>query len=217
MTPEVYLASSSPRRKELLGQLGLQFSVIHPQVDERRSALELPEHYVARLAMDKARTGQQLLLDDKASIQKLVIGADTCIVIGDEVVCKPNNKQHFLQLMAKLSGNTHQVYSAVAIACNTIASNSVSINKPLPKFLENSSQEKCLVNCTSVQFREISLQEREWYWQTGEPLDKAGGYAIQGLAAVFIKNINGSYSGVVGLPLFETVELLSDFGINILR
>jgi septum formation protein len=212
MTPDVYLASSSPRRKELLAQLRVRFAVINPLVDESRLADEPAEHYVARVALDKARAGRRILFNDEPPIQIPVIGADTCIVIDDEPVGKPADKQHFLWLIAKLSGTTHRVYTAVAIAGNPV-SGITSLSEPVT----SPSREKCLVSCTSVQFREISPQEREWYWQCGEPQDKAGGYAIQGLAAAFVKNIQGSFSGVVGLPLFETAQLLNDFGINILH
>jgi septum formation protein len=116
MTPDVYLASSSPRRKELLAQLGVQFAVIVPQVDETRLALEQPEHYVGRLAVAKARAGRQLLQDGSSLTVKPVIGADTCVVVADDLVGKPKNKAHFMHLMEQLSGATHQVYSAVAIA-----------------------------------------------------------------------------------------------------
>jgi septum formation protein len=178
MTPDIYLASSSPRRKELLSQLGVHFAVVHPHVDESRLVDESAEHYVVRLARD-------------------------------DLIGKPKNKSHFLQLMERLSGNVHKVYSAVAAVGN-------DVSKPLAsERFEGSVKEKCLVSCTSVQFRDISVGEREWYWQSGEPLDKAGGYAIQGLAAAFVQSIHGSYSGVVGLPLFETAQLLNDFGINI--
>jgi len=212
MTPDVYLASSSPRRKELLAQIGVRFVVIHPCVDERRLADEPPEGYVARLAMDKARTGLRMVLDGTSLVRKPVIGADTCIAIGDDLIGKPTDRQHYLALMARLSGNTHQVYTAVAVA-----GYAGTLDHPSPDHLENKTtktKERCLISCTSVQFREISVQEREWYWQTGEPRDKAGGYAIQGLAATFVQSIHGSYSGVVGLPLFETAQLLIDFGMN---
>lgn len=209
MIPDVYLASSSPRRKELLAQLGVRFAVVHPHVDESFLADETAEYYVARLALDKARRGLQIAREAPSSIDKPVIGADTCIVVGDVLVGKPKNRQHYLQLMAQLSGNRHKVYSAVAIAGRPI-----SPCHPSPNSRADGVGEKCLVSSTTVRFREISIQEREWYWLSGEPKDKAGGYAIQGLAAAFVESIEGSYSAVVGLPLFETAQLLAEFGIN---
>jgi septum formation protein len=203
MIPEVYLASSSPRRQELLAQLGLRFEVLHPNVDETAMEGETAGQYVIRLALEKARAGWQLL-PPPANNRSLVIGADTCIVFADELIGKPNDKLQYERIMKRLSGATHQVYSAVAVAGYDAGSGA-------------DPQVKYRISRSGVEFREISEQEREAHWQSGEPADKAGGYAIQGLAAAFVKNINGSYSGIVGLPLFETAELLKEFGINISR
>jgi septum formation protein len=203
MTPEVYLASSSPRRGALLTQLGLNFEVIRPDVDEGIMAGETPERYVIRLALEKARAGWQWLQQQRKP-RRPVIGADTCIVCGEQLMGKPKDKTDFNRLFAQLSGNTHEVYSAVAVA------------GIVPGGTTN-PDELYRVNISRVQFRSISQQERDTYWQTGEPADKAGGYAIQGLAAGFVQNLNGSYSAVVGLPLFETAELLEAFGIYIVR
>ena len=208
MTPEVYLASSSPRRRELLAQLGVRFAVIHPHVDERYVAGESPGQYVARLALAKAHAGRQLLQQQsKAHIP--VIGADTCVVVGEQLIGKPNDKSHYDQLLKKLSGATHQVYSAVAIAGD--AHLSLATSSPIE------SEKNHRISCSTVTFRKITDLEREIYWQSGEPLDKAGGYAIQGLAAAFVTNISGSYSGIVGLPLFETAQLLKQVGIEVVR
>lgn len=203
MTPEVYLASSSPRRRELLAQLNVRFEVVHPHVDEDVQAGESPQQYVVRLALEKARAGWQLL-QRQAKPLRLVIGADTCIVCAGEVMGKPSDKEHFDLLFQKLSGAVHQVYSAVAVVGKHPAHDAFPY-------------ERYRISKSRVEFRQISAQERETYWQTGEPADKAGGYAIQGLAAAFVKNLNGSYSGVVGLPLFETAQLLGEFGINPIR
>ena len=203
MTPKLYLASSSPRRRELLTQLDLRFDVLHPNVDESVVGGESAEQYVIRLAVEKARAGWHML-PQPATDNRLVIGADTCIVMADELIGKPIDKSHYEQMMKQLSGSIHQVYSAVAIA-GKYPTSAVD------------SEVKYRLSCSDVEFREISAQEREIYWQTGEPADKAGGYAIQGLAAVFVKNINGSYSGIVGLPLFETAELLREFGVCVVR
>lgn len=203
MIPEVYLASSSPRRRELLAQLGVAFEIIHPAVDEAVEEGETPDDYVVRLALEKARAGWHLLRQ-KAMPQKPVIGADTCIVCGTQLMGKPEDRAHFNSLFDKLSGTTHYVYSAVAVAGSAVGGG--------PKLTE-----RYRINRSSVEFRHIPQLERDVYWQTGEPADKAGGYAIQGMAAAFVKNLNGSYSGVVGLPLFETAELLKEFGIDVVR
>jgi septum formation protein len=203
MIPEVYLASSSPRRRELLAQLGVAFEIVRPAVDEAVMAGETPDDYVVRLALEKARVGWQLLRQT-AKPQRSVIGADTCIVCGKELMGKPQDYEHFNSLFDKLSGTTHYVYSAVAVA--GLAGGGGS------KLTEHYR-----INRSSVEFREIPQPERDVYWKTGEPADKAGGYAIQGMAAAFVKNLNGSYSGVVGLPLFETSELLKEFGIDVVR
>ncbi|WP_455210741.1 Maf family protein [Kaarinaea lacus] len=202
MIPEVYLASSSPRRRELLTQLGVNFAVLHPNVDESIMVGETAEQFVIRLALEKARAGWELV-QQQAKSPRPVIGADTCIVLGDELIGKPNDKPHYDQVMNKLSGTIHHVYSAVAITGNAASGPAV--------------EEKHRLSRSSVEFRKISAHEREIYWKSGEPADKAGGYALQGLAAAFVKNINGSYSGIVGLPLFETAEMLLQFGVNVVR
>ena len=202
MTPETYLASSSPRRRELLAQLGVRFDVLHPHVDESALVGESAEQYVVRLALEKARAGCRMVQRPGKPIRP-VIGADTCIVWGDELMGKPSGKAHYHQLMEKLSGTEHQVYSAVAVA---------GYDSTAMCLLERHRLSR-----SSVEFRQISVQEREDYWRSGEPADKAGGYAIQGLAAVFVRNIHGSYSGIVGLPLFETAQLLGEFGIHVVR
>ena len=198
MTPDVYLASSSPRRQELLAQLGVAFEVIHPQVDESRLAEETAADYVVRLALEKARAGWQMRFSQRLLP---VIGADTCIALGDDILGKPHHKQQGLQMLERLSGGKHLVYSAVAVVGEVGCA----------------AQEQFRLSCSEVVFRAIDAQEREAYWDSGEPLDKAGGYAIQGKAAAFVKNIIGSYSGIVGLPLFETAELLKYFGLDVVR
>jgi septum formation protein len=172
-------------------------------VDERAIPGEAPEQTVIRLAQEKALTGWHILQQQGKS-RRPVIGADTCIVVAGELIGKPNDLPHFEQLMKKLSGATHQVYSAVAVAGNHLSSTT-------------NPEVKYRLSRSIVEFRHISAQERDVYWQSGEPVDKAGGYAIQGLAAAFVKNIQGSYSGIVGLPLFETAELLREFTINVVR
>ena len=198
LLPDFYLASSSPRRRELLIQLGLQFVVISQDVPEHRLPGESPEDYVQRLALEKARAGFGHLADD---ILRPVLGADTTVVVDDDILGKPSDKAAALAMLARLSGRSHRVLSAVAVVGR-----------------DNLGQNRETV-CTSesrVTFRVITDEEREAYWVSGEPADKAGAYAIQGLAAVFIERLEGSYSGVMGLPLFETSKLLGEFGIHVL-
>ncbi len=187
----LYLASSSPRRRELLAQIGVSYQVVSIDVPEQRSPDESPEDYVQRLALEKARAGHASVGDSSIP----VMGADTVVVLDNQVMEKPKDKSDGLAMLAKLSGQTHEVLSAVALV---------------------GEQEKVIINRSRVSFRETTEQEREAYWNTGEPQDKAGGYAVQGLAAIFISKIEGSFSGVMGLPLFETAELLNEFKIKVL-
>lgn len=188
--PALYLASQSPRRRELLAQIGVQFEVVQVNVPEIPLAGELPEDYVARLAMSKATAGLEV-----CAPVSCVLGSDTVVVANGAILEKPHNKSHFLQMISRLSGAAHQVITAVALVC---ASNRLH----------------CL-SSTQVYFREICEGEAIAYWDSGEPRDKAGGYGIQGLGAVFVEKIEGSYSNVVGLPLFETSELLRQFNIPV--
>ena len=182
--PAVLLASASPRRAELLGQINVEFEQFSVNVPEQRDPVEMPEEYVQRLALAKARAGRALYADDS----RPVIGADTTVVYDDMVFEKPRDQVHASAILRRLSGVTHQVLSAVAVV--TAEGSQVAVSR------------------TDVTFRPISDEEINAYWQSGEPQDKAGGYAIQGQAALFVSNINGSYSAVMGLPLFETVQLL---------
>ncbi len=178
----IVLASQSPRRLELLQQIGITPEVVPADIDESVRAGENPESYVTRMASEKA---EALKLPDV-----LVIAADTSVVLGDEIFGKPDSEADFVRMMNLLSGQTHQVLTAVA--CTFDGWNSGQLSK------------------TQVTFRELSAAVIEQYWSTGEPADKAGGYAIQGKGAVFVTHINGSYSGVMGLPLHETSELISE-------
>ena len=187
----LYLASSSPRRRELLAQIGVSYQVVSIDVPEQRSPGESPEDYVQRLALEKARAGHALAGDSRIP----VLGADTVVVLDGHVMEKPKDKSDGLAMLAKLSGQTHEVLSAVALV---------------------GKKEKVIINRSRVSFIETTPEEREAYWNTGEPQDKAGGYAVQGLAAMFVSKIEGSFSGVMGLPLFETAELLKEFNIEIL-
>ena len=184
----VYLASSSPRRRELIAQLGLRFEVVPAEVDESRQHHEIPADFVKRLALAKGRAA---LSTGKFS-DAAVVSADTVVVIGDDILGKPSDNADAINMLTRLSGRTHKVYSAVAVM----------------------TPERETVECslTSVRFRTLQESEIERYCRTGEPADKAGAYGIQGLGAVFIEDISGSYSGVVGLPLCETARLLAGFG-----
>jgi len=190
INPQLYLASTSPRRRELLTSLGLQFDILPIDVEESRLPTESPQDYVCRVALDKARAGWS----HKQRNQILpVLGSDTEVVRNDHVFGKPADREDAFRMLSLLSGQQHQVMSAVAVV--------------------EGDREKVLLNTSLVQFRSITTDEMQWYWQTGEPLGKAGGYAIQGKAALFINDLQGSFSAVMGLPLFETGELLAEFGV----
>lgn len=192
MTP-LYLASGSPRRRELLTQIGIPFTTLSASVDETPLADEAAPAYVERLARAKANAGLVELLTTNASVPLAVLGADTAVVLDGRILGKPVDREDALAMLAALSGREHQVLTAVAVA----------------------DQQRCLSVCvvSQVRFGHISTQQAQDYWASGEPLDKAGAYAIQGLGAVFVQRIEGSYSAVVGLPLSETVELLGQFAI----
>ncbi len=187
--PLLYLASSSPRRREILEALGLEFSVEAVDVDEYRLADETPEKMVLRLAAAKARAAG---IDES----QLVIGSDTAVVLDGEVLGKPQNRDEAVTMLLSLSGRRHCVLTGVALRGPDGVQTTLSV--------------------TEVRFREISRDEALAYWQSGEPCDKAGAYAIQGLGGAFVEAIEGSYSGVVGLPVYETTQLLQKAGINVL-
>ena len=192
MTP-LFLASGSPRRRELLTQIGVPFQVVSASIDETPLSDECPAAYVERLARAKARAGREHLLGASVSAPFCVLGADTAVVLDDQILGKPVDEANALSMLMALSGREHEVLTAIAIL----------------------AAERCETRVvrSRVSFRTISQQEAAQYWASGEPQDKAGGYAIQGLAAVFVAGLNGSYSGVVGLPVCETAELLGQFGI----
>lgn len=182
----LYLASGSPRRRELLTQLGLRFERVITDVEEQRREEESAQHYVRRLARDKAQAGVAVAPQDLP-----VLGADTIVVLNGEVLEKPRDTVHAAEMLARLSGQTHQVLTAVALA-------------------DRQHELDCLV-VTEVTFRLLTAQDIADYIASGEPMDKAGAYGIQGLGGNFVRKINGSYHAVVGLPLVETGELLSHF------
>lgn len=182
----IWLASGSPRRQELLTQLGISFERIVPGVEEIRHPDESAQQYVLRLAQDKARAGVKLATRDLP-----VLGADTIVILNDEILEKPRDTQHAAIMLRQLSGQTHRVMTAVAIA-------------------DRHHLLDCLV-VTEVTFRPLQERDITNYVATGEPLDKAGAYGIQGAGGCFVRKINGSYHAVVGLPLVETWELLGSF------
>ena len=183
----LYLASQSPRRAELLQQVGIGFERLSIDVAETLRENELPTDYVSRLAVSKAKAGWQQVVDQGLPILP-VLGSDTSVVLANEIMGKPRDRHHGLDMLRRLSGNTHQVMSAVCLCMDDL--------------------QHVAINTTQVRFRKITEQELADYWQTGEPVDKAGGYGIQGKGAIFVDAINGSYSSVVGLPLAETWQLL---------
>ena len=184
------LASASPRREKLLRQLGVNF-VSEPQdIIEEKRIDESPEKFVKRMAEGKASSA----FGKRKEKDIVVVASDTIVVCDKRVLGKPKDKSDGIKMLLTLSNKTHRVLSAVTVA--------------------NTLRYKSTVSETSVSFREISEIEAEYYWDSGEPEGKAGGYAIQGCGAVFVQSINGSYSGVMGLPLFQTAQLLSEFGIH---
>ena len=186
----LHLASASPRRRELLAQIGVPFVTLIASIDETALPGEPAERYVERLAREKALAGLAALSNPADAV---VLGADTAVVLDGRILGKPADRAECLATLAALSGREHQVLTAVALAsAQRIESRVVS---------------------SRVRFRPLRAGEAEAYWATGEPCDKAGSYGIQGLAAVFVSQLEGSYSAVVGLPLCETAQLLGEFGI----
>jgi len=194
--PVLCLASASPRRREILRQMGVPHIFSPADLDETLQYGEMPADYVLRLATAKA----QLIYSKyhpNSSVILPVLGADTSVVFEGQILGKPNDLSDLKHMLGLLAGRKHEVITAVAV-------------------VNPSSLRTCLVR-SEVVFRPISITEIERYWASGEPRDKAGGYAIQGLGGVFIKRIKGSYSGIVGLPIFETAELLTASGIPLWR
>jgi len=189
----IYLASASPRRCELLSQLGMNYEQIPADIDETPGQGENPRDYVLRMALEKARAAEKRLDGEHVP----VLGADTSVVVDGMILGKPDDEAGAAKMLRRLSATTHKVISAVAVV--------------------GGGREATEVSVTTVKFRKITEAEITAYWASGESADKAGGYAIQGLGAVFIESIQGSYSGVMGLPLFETSCLLESFGYSLLN
>jgi len=196
---QLYLASQSPRRRLLIEQLGLKYRTIDVEIDEQQRESEEPKAFVARLALEKARAGWQQVARQRIP----VVSADTCIVINHRIIGKPADKQDGIALLQQYSGTTHSVLTGLAVV------------GPENDSAGAATVERVRVSTSFVTFRILTDKEIEQYWQTGEPLGKAGGYAIQGIAAAFIEKLEGSYSGVMGLPLCELAELMPAFGIQL--
>lgn len=179
----IYLASASPRRQQLLAQLGIDYQVLSVPVPEVRDPDETALAYGYRVSLDKAKAAQQQLPNDA-----WVLSADTEVIVEDQVLGKPNDYAHFIQMMQQLSNRTHAVQSVITLARGK-------------QYWQNHQ-------LSLLTFRTLTIDELENYWQSGEPCDKAGGYAIQGRAQAWVMQFQGSYSGVMGLPLYETEQLL---------
>jgi septum formation protein len=187
----VYLASGSPRRRELLQQIGVAFRVVGMAVDEAVLPGEAPLGYVARLAAAKAEAGWERSRD---AHEVPVLAADTAVVLDGRILGKPADREDAEGMLRQLSGRTHEVLTAIA--------------------LRTAQGVQSRISRSEVTFRSVGAAEARAYWETGEPGDKAGAYAIQGCGAIFIAELRGSYSGVMGLPLFETAELLQKAGVS---
>jgi septum formation protein len=190
MAAAIYLASRSPRRHELLNQIGVNHTVIDVEVDETPHRNEAPAEYVLRMALAKAEAGRRLT---GQSARMPVLAADTAVVVDNRILGKPEDREEAIAMLKMLAGRRHKVLTGVALATQDYESR---------------------LSVSTVSFRPISDDEARLYWQSGEPADKAGGYGIQGLGALFITRLEGSYSGVMGLPLYETGELLLRAGVR---
>ncbi|WP_020409669.1 Maf family protein [Hahella ganghwensis] len=193
MEKVLILGSASPRRKSLLQLLDVGFEVHHADIDESILPGEKPENYVARLAKAKAEAVLRTAREDYQA-PLVVLGSDTTVVSDGQIMGKPSNLEDARRMLSLLSDAWHQVLTAVCV-------------------LDENKVEQVLVE-SRVKFRSVSHRDIDWYWNTGEPADKAGAYGIQGHGGVFVERVDGSYSAIVGLPLCETSELLGKFGIK---
>ncbi len=195
--PQLYLASQSPRRLQLLQQLGLKVEIFNADIDETPKADEQPADYVRRMAQEKNHAARQQLEKLANFAPHLpILSADTSVVCNGQILGKPQNHAQAAQMLRLLSDRTHQVLTAVCVS--------------LP------DQKYSLVQTSQVTFKTLTEQEISAYIRTGEPMDKAGAYGIQGVGGIFISHIEGSFSGVMGLPVFETAELLRQVGVDLL-
>lgn len=190
----IILASASPRRSQLLTQIGVAHAVRTVDLDEGRLPGEPPRVYVERLARDKARAAAAAL---GAGCDRPLLAADTSVVLGAEIFGKPADEDECLRMLLALGGRTHEVMTGIALLAGDALLADVSVSR--------------------VTFRPLREEECRRYWRSGEPRDKAGGYAVQGFGAVFVERLEGSYSGVMGLPLFETARLLAAAGVPVWR
>lgn len=203
---DIYLASRSPRRRDLLKQINVRFEPLllrlaqprGPDLDEQQHPGEPAAAYVERTAREKAQFGINVLAQ-RSMLTRPVLAADTVVIVDGDALGKPANRQQAGDFLQRLSGRAHEVRTAVALSVR--AGNAVNVHEA--------------VSVSQVYFRALTNAEIDRYVQTAEPYDKAGGYAIQGIAAVFIERIEGSYSGIMGLPLFETAALLKRAGITV--
>jgi nucleoside triphosphate pyrophosphatase len=191
MTVQLILASASPRRKELLDQIKVTYAVNPIDLDETPRINESPLDYVKRVAAEKSAACVAQL---GSSVP--ILAADTAVVLDDLIMGKPKDQQDAIAMLTQLSGRTHQVYSAISL---------------------RGREHWQAVSITDVTFRSLTEREMLAYWHSGEPVDKAGSYAIQGMGGIFVASIKGSFSGVVGLPLFETAGLLAKQGIELFK
>jgi septum formation protein len=190
--PVLRLASASPRRRQLLDLIGVPHVVTPADIDETPSSNEPADRYVLRLARSKA----EAVWKDRKNLP--VLGADTTVVLGEEILGKPESEADALAMLGKLSGRTHLVHTGIALRAPD-------------------GREFVSISTTQVQFAHLSADQMKAYWASGEPEGKAGAYAIQGLGAVFVSQISGSYTGVMGLPLYETAEMLRAAGVAVWR
>lgn len=193
MDKRIILASGSPRRKELLKSMGLDFEVIVSEVEENIENEPFSTELIQNLAEEKAAD-----VASKINFPAIIIGSDTVVVINNKILGKPKDREDAFNMLKMLSGNTHQVISAIAV-----------LDKETGKVLKDSV-------VSDVTFKQLSDEEINSYIATGEPMDKAGAYAIQGFAGMFVKSINGCYSNIVGISVFKLAELLKEFGVKLL-
>lgn len=186
----IYLASASPRRRELLEQIGVSFKVLPANIPEVRANDETVRGFVERMALGKARAVSQVTQGERP-----VLGADTVVVVDAEMLGKPLDRAEGIAMLEKLSGRMHEVFTAVALVDNDAESVETEVSK--------------------VWFANLDAQARAAYWDTGEPADKAGAYAVQGIGAVFVERLEGSFSGVMGLPVCMTARILARHGIQV--
>ena len=228
----IHLASKSPRRRLLLDQIGVDYTIVDAPIDEVRRPGEPPKRFVERMAWEKAQAGLAALGDARTAP---VLAADTAVVLDEQVLGKPRDEGHAMAMLRALSGRMHRVISAVAIAgiragdagngladadghgpaAGSVAGPGVGLDADSGADPGADDAPRVMTSVSRVWFREITPDERRSYCASGEPLDKAGAYAIQGRAAIFVARLDGSFSGVMGLPLFETASLLREAGIEV--